>query len=1114
MNPETLQKAIEIFDVASDMPSNEREAYLMLTCGPAGTLREEVDRLLHGFQGAELEGFLQISPLARLSPFGTQMQGKQIGPYRLLRQIGSGGMGTVHLAIRTDDTFEKQVAVKLVWPSLHVEKVLRRFRQERHILAQLDHPHIARLYDAGATDEGSPYLVMEYVDGVPITEYCDGNKLMIPERLRLFRTVCGAVEFAHKNLVVHRDLKPANIFVTRDGDIKLLDFGIAKLLKPGTADAENTLTTVPFLTPHYASPEQILGERITTASDVYSLGVILYELLSGHRPRKLKGISFAELTRQLTDREIEAPSKAIDRIVEENDSDAPALQRTLEAICRNRKTQPRLLRRQLEDDLDTIVLKALRRDPAERYNSTAQLSEDIGRHLDGNPVLARRPTFAYVAKKYIRNHKARAAFGLALVLLVIAALIVLGLQVRRDAIEAESKRRELYAADMRQAQEYWHRGNFPLMRVMLEKYIPETNAADKSDDLRGFEWYYLWRLVHDYTAAFSYETVLHSMAVSPDGNTVATGMRDGSVLIRDLESGKVRFTLQGENFIVRAIAYSPDGKKLLAGNAGGIARLWDAGSGKEILSFKGHATGRILSVAFTSNGKAFVTGGEDRSAKLWEAETGRLLHEFSGHKSWVGAVAFSRDGKWLATGGPDVLVRLWDLATGKLQAILPGYEDDIWRIGFTPDNKYLVAGGNERPAILWRLSDRTIVRRFDQAPRGSHSFCLSPDGKRLALTGLDRVIRLFDVESGNEIAQFRGSNSYVGLTQFTPDGEYLVSIENFFVRVWSIQQALRLDRIQVCTKCVLRSIDLSPDGQILAAGEGREPNPNDLRLRAVGLWDAASVKLIGYLEGNEGGINEIRFSRDGRKLVSASADNSIRIWDVASRVEVLHFYLGKAQYQARSIAIEGTFSKIAAGSMNGTVFLYDVNRNEKTNFPAHRDDVISLDFSPDGRYLVTGSLGDTVSDSNDPLIKKWDVGSGAEVPADRDTMFGVNRIRYSPDGKLIAACSEDGIIRIRDASSGQTVWTLQGHGAEVVGIAFSPDSRRLASASGDQLVKIWDLTSGQDLLTLEGHQTSVRSVVFSPDGATLFSGSFDGTIRIWRAASQHEVETRLRTFPK
>ena len=346
---------------------------------------------------------------------------RRIGPYKLLRELGRGGMGTVWLAARADEQFDKRVALKVVRAS-DSEEVLRFFRRERQILAGLEHPNIARLLDGGTTEEGLPYFVMEHVEGVPIDRYCDEHALSVPERLRLFEGVCSAVQHAHRSLVVHRDLKPGNILVTDEGIPKLLDFGIAKLLNPGVAGG-GTHETMVAMTPDYASPEQVRGRAITTATDVYSLGVILYELLTGQRPYRVKSGEQVEVLKAVCESEPERPSTAVGRTGERRQPDGTTVTTTPEETGRLRHETPDRLRKRLKGDLDAIVLAALQKDPIHRYASVEALARDIHRYLDGQPITARKTSTVYRLRKLVGRHKLGvAAAGAILALLVTLAV--------------------------------------------------------------------------------------------------------------------------------------------------------------------------------------------------------------------------------------------------------------------------------------------------------------------------------------------------------------------------------------------------------------------------------------------------------------------------------------------------------------------------------------------------------------------------------------------------------------------------------------------------------------------------------------------------------------------
>ncbi len=425
LSQERWQQVEECFQAALKLPPGECDAFLAGACDGDSELRREVESLLAAHTGSD--SFMLDPVAAEAAAVGEErsasLVGQRLGPYKLFRKLGQGGMGSVYLAGRADDEYRQQVTVKLIKPGLDGEGILRRFRNERQILASLDHPNIARLLDGGTAENGLPYLVMEYIEGEPIDKYCDRHKLSIDERLELFRKVCEAVHTAHQNLVVHRDIKPGNILVTAEGEPKLLDFGIAKLLNPELqAQTINPTGVDPMrlMTPGYASPEQIRGEAITTASDVYSLGVLLYELLTARRPYHFTDSRPQEIERVVCETEPEKPSTVVRRELERTDEEPLKP----EQVSRLRGCRPEELQRRLAGDLDNIVLKAMRKEPRNRYDSVLELREDLRRHRQGLPVIARPSTFGYRAGKFVRRH----TWGVAFIVLLAAFAVAMAVQ--------------------------------------------------------------------------------------------------------------------------------------------------------------------------------------------------------------------------------------------------------------------------------------------------------------------------------------------------------------------------------------------------------------------------------------------------------------------------------------------------------------------------------------------------------------------------------------------------------------------------------------------------------------------------------------------------------------
>jgi eukaryotic-like serine/threonine-protein kinase len=403
MSPERWKQIEEVFQSALDLPPAERRGFVAEACKGDDTLREQVEALVAQYEQAgdfieapavAVAGFTGAPPLAtKFEPAPEDpLVGRRVGSYRIVREVGRGGMGAVYLAERADSAFHKRVAVKVVKRGMDTDFILRRFRHERQILASFDHPNIARLLDGGTTEEGLPYFVMEYVEGQPVYRYCDSQRLGVSERLRLFRQVCDAAAYAHQHLVVHRDLKPSNVLVTKGGAPKLLDFGIAKLLNPEMMPdtVTPTASAMRLMTPEYASPEQVQGLSVTPASDIYALGVMLYELLTGHRPYRFANRSPHEVARVICEDEPEQPSRVVSHAdgVLPVETAAGGESATVEAACRARSASPESLRRELAGNLDNIIMKALRKEPGRRYSTVEEIREDIARHLEGRPISA------------------------------------------------------------------------------------------------------------------------------------------------------------------------------------------------------------------------------------------------------------------------------------------------------------------------------------------------------------------------------------------------------------------------------------------------------------------------------------------------------------------------------------------------------------------------------------------------------------------------------------------------------------------------------------------------------------------------------------------------------
>ena len=462
------QRVEELFELASAQPVEARRQFLAESCGQDVRLRDELEAMLAAGgddRALAVERFIvdRQTDAAGADP----LLGNRLGPWRLLSALGRGGMGTVYRAERADGQYRQEVAVKLVRSGPRDPYAIERFRTERQVLARLIHPNIAGLVDGGFASDGTPYLVMELVDGIPITEWCAAERLPLEGRLRLFRVVCEAVQHAHRALVVHRDLKPSNIFVSRSGNVKLLDFGIAKLLDPVAWDVEltDTRAEMRLITPEYGAPEQRQGGPITTATDVYALGVVLYELLTGARPSAFSTTRVAP-PNDGTSAPITPPSEAVRRRAHRRATGGQAQEPSAGSEA-SQVTDCRKLARRIRGDLDRIVMMALRDEPERRYASAGQLAEEIERFLDGRAVLAQPDTLRYRARKFVGRNRLAVTAAAVLASCITAFGIVAALQARALAEQGRVARMEQAKAEQ-------------VVRVLVDLF-ETTNPAIRPD---------------------------------------------------------------------------------------------------------------------------------------------------------------------------------------------------------------------------------------------------------------------------------------------------------------------------------------------------------------------------------------------------------------------------------------------------------------------------------------------------------------------------------------------------------------------------------------------------------------------------------------------------------
>ena len=1032
------------------------------------------------------------------------------------------------------------MALKVIKLGMDTKQVVARFEAERQALAMMDHPNIARVLDAGTTELGRPYFVMELVRGIKITEYCDQNNLTTKERLDLFIKVCQAIQHAHQKGIIHRDIKPSNILVTLHDGVpvpKVIDFGIAKATEGRLTDATVYTQLHQFVgTPAYMSPEQaeMSGLDIDTRSDIYSLGVLLYELLAGSTPfdaNELAASGLDAMRKTIREKEPVRPSTRLATLKGDE----------LTTTAKRRSTETAKLLHQLKGDLDWIVMKCLEKDRTRRYETANGLAYDLKRHLNNEPVLARPPSAAYKFQKAVRRNKLFYGAGLAVMLALAVGLGSATLMYLREraALSGEQQQRQEAQASERkalaaEAGETRLREQAQVQELAARRlaYASEMNAArlaldgDKlgraldllnrqkpqpgQKDLRDWEWRHLWQQTRSgamFTLCQESNGVM-TLAASPDGDLLAVGDFLGRLSVRDLRTRQELICLtSNQDYWGFRAAFSPV-EPLLAfatmkfesvGKPESVLRLWNSSTRQ--MTAEARITGACMGLAFSADSRTLLTStssGTEGQMTLWRVSDGTEITNYNVGQPVLGPQAnpftATPDLGLAAYSSPGGAIHVMDLRNGREIWQAQGSKLRITALAFSPDQKLLAsaAGYEEKEILLWDAATGQQTGRLEGHGSFVTSLLFWPDGKRLASSSTDETIRIWDVARRKCLEVLRGSRKDVFRLALLADQKTLVS----------------------------------------GGADG-----------VVSVWDTATVRTKEPQLTLSEKVADFRFAPDSQSIVTLDQGGQVTQW---SGAEFGHgeplFNVGGNLTRGAGISWEDVFSRdgqlLAVGSTNGLLQVWNLPRRAVSCLLTND---ISGDFSPQafldgGRKLLTSGVNSIDEwDLRAGLkIQSWPVGSalgcvspdehfclavGAEnnrfmvldLAGRQNTQLGLKcggtgRAAFSPDGTRLVVADLYGGVHVFETGRWQEVATL---GSEIFAgyaLGFSPDGKRLVMAGiGRHAVQLWDTERWQDVYTLQGKGASYITTAVSADGNEVAALDATGLLQLWHAPSWREI---------
>jgi len=1056
-----------IFDECRQLSGADRARELDARCGGDLELRRGVEELLEAledeaglFSEAELErGRRELERVAEEqhpAEGGHEWLPERIGGYRILSRLGAGGMGVVYEAEQTDP--RRRVALKLIHPGQSSVERNRRFRREAHILGRLQHPGIAQVYELGSFDLGrgaQPFIAMELVDGVDLLHYAEREGLDLRERLKLVAMIADALHSAHRAGVVHRDLKPDNVLVDGDGRPRILDFGIAF-----TADDSTLLSTMVteegkiLGTLSYMAPEQLGGKReaITPRADVYSLGVLAFELLCGELPLDPAGMPITAGMRMLA-------------------SEEPT---------RLGSVQPRL-----RGDVDTIVGRALDKEPARRYESAEALASDLRRFLGDRPIAARPPSRLYRLRKFASRHRGLVATLVVLLVGVVTSTILALFAQRQTRVSQSLERKiadDLYFAELQLAADLAEEaGGAARMQELLAHWVPAEGAEDR----RGWEWYLLEALSRPRETVLESEGWVLTTEWHPSRDLVVTG--EVPARVYDVERGEFIAELPTTQFSEDA-AWSPSGDVVVL-CAPSETRAYSTDSWEELVAWTSPVYGSGLSwhpdgshfLVTTVDGDVFRFDRGD-----WQA---RLVHESDVLFGGPGMIEHHPNGKELATLALNRnIAQVHDLDSWQVLRELqpPDPSVSLTCLAWAPDGERLAVGSAGGHIQLWRRSDWELLRTTKHHGQFMTHLEWNPDGRRLASSSRDTSIQVTDVDTGQLLRMHRGHSLITEYVDWDPRGERLVSgSKDATMRLWPGE-----DRGAVWTQWVPGGgvvhspvCSWSPDGSHLATDLG-----DDVRLWR---WDG---RRLHELEGRLHGVRAF-WDRSGER-VATHGDSSVHIhgWRDGSHSEV---DLGEDFTYWVHMSWHPRDGTLTVGN-GGSVWEIDPVSDPPARLIVDEEfDQRSLEWSPDGeRLLIVNPYG----------LRLLDRETGELRLGPRFVDVQLITGTWSPDGSRVVAALDDLTLRVWEVEGWREVQQLRGHNNQLQWCAWSPDGSRLASGDQDGRVHLWDAETGRLTATLDAGGGAAHHLQWSPSGEQLAVVTHERRIRIWNAAARRDLE--------